>query len=129
MDGTVSVRVLVNVECQGALHGYQPGDKLLQVLRFGVWLPSPADVRRQISGSDTATAARARAIDAVYTRTAHWFPEYSDRNWPIEQWVHDQTLIAAKLVRPTAEHRAERGRPQKALHRAQSLPIASSAPR
>ena len=46
MDGTVSVRVLVNVEDQGALRGYRPGDRLLQVLRFDVWLPSLADVRR-----------------------------------------------------------------------------------
>jgi len=49
MDGKVSVKVLVNVEDQAALRGYLPGDRLLHVLRFDVWLPSLADVGRLLA--------------------------------------------------------------------------------
>lgn len=54
-----------------------------------------ADGRDRIWTTAAATPARATAISAAYARTAARFPEHRDHTTPIEQWIHDQVLIAA----------------------------------
>lgn len=64
-----------------------------------------ADGGRKIASTPAATLARHRAIDWVYARVANQFPAYRDHRQPIEQWIHDQRIVAASIQQPLPQPR------------------------
>lgn len=59
-----------------------------------------AEAGRKIVDTPAATLARHRAIDWVNTRVANRFPAYRNHRQPIEQWIHDQRIVAASIRQP-----------------------------
>lgn len=76
-----------------------------------------ADARVRIWNSVAATPARTRVVDAVYVSIGCRFPERRDHTGPIEQWIHDQQLSAARRA-----HNAIARNPRPADKRARGGP-------
>lgn len=59
-----------------------------------------AEVRCQIFDTRSSTVKRCHIIDSLYSLLAVRFPGHRDKPRPVEQWVHDQQIIASGLHRP-----------------------------